>query len=75
MKKVTIIKKPGTLAYYQAMDEAIKQGWNCYSKPYNKDYYDYITDTEEVFYYSKNLLILEVTVKKESVEQTKTLFQ
>lgn len=62
MKTITQHLKPGTTPYLQAQEVAIANGYNCYSKPHGKDLWDFVTDREEVFYFSRNGQILEVCI-------------
>lgn len=62
MTTVTLPKVPGQADYLTAQDEAIRQGFNCYSKPQAPEYTDFITDLEAVFYYSWKGKILEVRI-------------
>ena len=62
MKTITQHLKQGTTPYLQAQEVAIASGYNCYSKPHGKELYDFTTDREEVFYFSRNSQILEVCI-------------
>ena len=62
MKTITQHLKQGTTPYLQAQEVAIANGYNCYSKPHGKDIWDFTTDREEVFYFSRNGQILEVCI-------------
>lgn len=67
MTTATLPKIPGQADYLTAQDEAIRQGFNCYSKPQAPEYTDFITDLEAVFYYSWKGRVLEVRI-----DQTRT---
>lgn len=62
MKTIQLQAGPGQNPRFLADEEAIRQGFNCYSKPGPKTMTDFTTPKEAVFYYSKNLEPLEVVV-------------
>ena len=62
MTTATLPHIPGQSLQLTAQDEAIRQGFNCYSKPQAQEYTDFITDREAVFYYSWKGRILEVRI-------------
>lgn len=64
MTTVTIHSIPGQPHRITAQDEAIRQGFNCYSKPARPELEDFQTDREAVFYYTwHGGQILEVIVR------------
>lgn len=74
MTTVNLPKVPGQSDYLTAQDEAIRQGFNCYSKPQAAEYTDFITDKEAVFYYSWKGRILEVRIDltRSGIPESKT---
>lgn len=64
MKKVTV-KQDKQNPLHTAENEAIKHGFNCYSKPgKSSGLTDHKTNNGDVFYFSWHSKLLEVTVKK-----------
>lgn len=55
----------GRKPLYQAQEAAIANNYNCYSKPANKDYFDYQDKEakEYGFYFSRSGSLLEVIIK------------
>jgi hypothetical protein len=70
MKVINVISD-GRSPYLQAQDEAIKAGFNCYSKPSGPDYWDYVMDDREGYYFSWHGKILEVVVLYKEQQGTK----
>lgn len=63
MKSITIPWQPGP-PVEAAHKAAIEAGFNCYSKPWGPGApQDFTADREAVFYFSRNLEVLEVVVR------------
>ena len=63
MKSVTVILPEGANPSTTARDIAIKEGFNCYSKPSGPDSpKDFVTAAEAVYYFSWNGKKLEVII-------------
>jgi len=63
VKEIIVTQEPGKEPDLQALDVAIANGFNCYSKPWgDQGYQDRRTDSEMIVHFSKHPVILQVRI-------------
>lgn len=66
MKTISAPEGFGITPQQQAKEIAIKEGFNCYSKPPSREAFDHETETEDIFYYKWQGKMLQVSIIKQT---------